>query len=110
MTQESDIIGTTYNKMLRNLVIGMDNVIHHMNDTGLVDTWLAMGAPDGSTKEDIEEYVKDDEFLAYCGFAFLSTMIDVLKSDDPIYTLMGVYGEDHGFKFDKESLEFEFEE
>lgn len=109
MTQERDVISELYQRRLRNLVIGMDSVIRFMNDGEMLDTWLAMGAPDGSTKEDIEEYVKDDEFMADCGYAFLATMADVLKSDDPIYTLTGVHGEKYGFKFNKETFDFEKE-
>lgn len=105
MTQDSDPISEMYNRMLRNLVIGMDYVIHNMNDTEMVDTWLTMGVPDDSTKEEIEEYVKDEEFLAECGWAFLSTMVDVLNSEDPIYTLVGVHGNKYGLKLDKEKSE-----
>lgn len=99
--------GAMYRQRLVAHILGMGAVIRYMNDPTMYETWLAMGVPDGSTKEDIEEYVKDDEFLADCGYAFLSTMADVLKSEDPIYTLIGVYGEDYGYKFDKKEFDFE---
>lgn len=102
-----DEITAMFNRIQTNLICGMDTVIRSMNDGELWDTWLSMGVPDGSSRQDVAEYVKDDEFRADCGFAFLETMAMVLKSEDPIYTLMGVHGEEFGYKFNREELEFE---
>lgn len=108
MTENHDVIGEQYNRRLRNLVIGMDCIIKSMNSAEMMDTWLMMGVPDGSTKDDIEEYVKDDEFLADCGYAFLETIIDLFNDEeDPIYSLTGVHGEKFGYKFNRKTFEFE---
>ncbi len=103
----NDAINNWYNEIQTKLVCAMDGVVRLANDGELMDTWLAMGVPDGSSRQEVAEFVKDDEFRADCGFAFLEAMAMILKSEDPIYSLMGVHGKDFGYKFNREELEFE---
>ena len=39
----------------------MDQLIRHSSDENVIDAWLMVGIPDGSTDADFEEYTADGE-------------------------------------------------
>lgn len=51
------------NKELRiEVLAAMDLIASCINDEEILESWLLDGIPDGSTKEDLEEYVDDTTF------------------------------------------------
>ena len=69
------------------MLYGMEQIIRSINDESYIMTWLSLGVPDGSSKEDIYEMAQDEETFKYCFSVFLNIMSRV--ADKPSSMVIG---------------------
>lgn len=80
------------------MLLGMNEIILHLNNEDAIEPWLMGGVPDMASKEEIEDMANDPKTFEECASLFLRIMRrkaayeDGLFVDDTVITAEPVQG------------------
>ena len=72
-------------KARETMLLGMNEIVMHLNNEDAMTPWLYGGVPDGADEEEIREMALDDDTFYCCTSCFLRIMSRKSAYEDGLY-------------------------